>query len=318
MRDLFIVFLLLSHTLLWAEEEAGYGWNVPNSSLNIGGYLDMTYDEKRDEKFLFNDIAILFSANQERFDLLGEVELSHISLDGKSNSSTDVDLNIERLQLSYALSDEQSVQVGRFNSDVGFWNQAPILILQETTTEPQMVGSIFPKATTGLLYRQDINTENSFSLTFQKNRDLAHQDEQVEVDQHYGVAYHGSKNELSWRLSAGQYSDTHNIESNYIGVGSLYDGERFMFQAELFGEDADNDDANAYSGYLQSTWHFQDKQDAVVRFESYRDNELEVKEQIYLLGYAYRPTNNTAIKGEYIYHSELPLNRFVYSLSVLF
>lgn len=315
--------MLITLLSLYANEESGYGWDVPNSSLNIGGYLDISYDEKREnekieEAFLFNDIAMLFSANSNRIDLLGEIELSHISLDGKSNNSSDVDLNIERLQLGYTLSDTQSIQIGRFNSDIGYWNQAPIAILQDTTTQPYIMKELFPKATTGILYRQNINEENYFSVTFQDNQDIAHQDDVEEIDNHLGLAYYKTKDELSWRFSLGEYSSPSDIKSNYMGIGSEYDGELLYLQGELFGKNLDKKSDKVYSGYVQSTWHIKDTQDIVVRFESYSNNIEEIKEQIYLLGYLYRPTPNIALKGEYIQHSKLPLNRFVYSLSVLF
>ena len=313
MKHLFILFILSCGSFLWAEEEASYGWNVPNSSLNIGGYLDMTYDEKRENNFLFNDIALLFSGNKNRFDLLGEIELSHISLDGKSNSSSDVDLNIERLQLGYTLSDTQSIQIGRFNSDIGYWNQAPIPILQDSTSRPHMVGNFFPKATTGILFRQELNEENSFSLTLQASKDIAHQDESIYINEHKALAYYGVHNDFSWRFSLGRYRESNNKKSDYLGVGSAYDGESFSIQTEFFAQDSEKENDKPYSGYIQSTWHLKNRQDAVVRFESYRDNEIDIKEQIYLLGYAYRPSNNTALKGEYIYHTKQPLNRFIYS-----
>jgi hypothetical protein len=325
MKHLLIFFILSYGSFLWAEETS-YGWDIPNSSINIGGYLDMTYDQEREEKFLFNDIAMLFSANQNRFDLLGEIELSHISLDGKSDSNSDVDLTIERLQLSYLLSDTQSIQVGRFNSDIGYWNQAPIMILQDTGTAPHLINHLFPKATTGVLYRQDIGEESSFSLTLQHNQDLAHQEKNtlyeertLTIDRHLGLAYHGMKENLSWRFSAGSYRETNNEKSLYMGIGSEYDGEEFSLEAEFFMQNStEKSEEKPYSGYIQSTWHFQASQDAVMRFENYQDNTLDVKEQIYLFGYAYRPTSNIALKSEYIYHSKLPLSRFVYSLSVLF
>ena len=316
-KKIYYTFLMAT-SLLFSNENSSYGWDIPNSSLNIGGYLDMSYDEKRDEKFLFNDIAMLFSANQNRFDLLGEIELSHFSLDGKSNSSADVDLNLERLQLSYALSDEQSIQIGRFNSDIGYWNQAPIPILQDTRTKPHIISNLFPKVTTGVLYRQNINEDNSFSLTIQENKDIGHQDNSVEINRHWGGTYYGMKDDFSWRFSAGRYRDSKDMSANYMGIGSEYDGEEFSVQTELFTQQSDKKDANSYSGYVQSTWHFKESHDVVVRFEGYHDNTIELKEKIYLLGYDYRPTNNITLKSEYIYHSKLPLNRFVYSFSVLF
>ena len=312
-----LILTLLSSSLCATETES-YGWDIPNTPINIGGYLDMSYDEKREDKFLFNDIAMIFSANQNRFDLLGEVELSHISLNGQSNSSSDIDLNVERLQLTYAVSDEQSLRVGRFNSDIGYWNQAPITILQDTTTTPHIVGNFFPKATTGVLFNQNINENNSFSLTFQDNNDIAHQDNIIEVNRHKALAYYGVKDDLSWRFSLGRYQESNHKKSTYMGIGSEYDGEDFSILAELFIQDTELSDEKPYSGYVQSTWHFKEEQDAVLRFESYKDNALDIEENIYLLGYVYRPTSNIALKGEYVYHTKLPLNRFVYSFSVLF
>ena len=311
--------VLISSCFLFANEYGGYGWNIANSSLNIGGYLDMTYDQDREDKFLFNDIAMLFSATKNRFDLLGEVELSHISLDGKRDRSSDVDLNIERLQLGYALSDKLTINIGRFNSDIGYWNQAPIPILQDTTTQPHIISNLFPKATTGLLFRENINENNSFSITLQDNKDIGHQDNSMKINRHFGMAYHGIKDDLSWRFSVGRYRDSRDmIASYYIGIGSEYDIENFSIQAEFFTQNSKKRDDKPYSGYFQSTWHFKESQDGVIRFESYDDNAIDIKEQIYLFGYAYRPTNNIAFKAEYIYYSKQPLSRYVYSLSVLF
>ncbi len=318
MKHLFIFFILTYSSFLWAEEEASYGWNISNSSINIGGYLDTTYDTKREEKFLFNDIAMIFSANKNRFDVLGEIELSHISLNGKSNNYSDIDLNVERLQLKYTLNDKQSIQIGRFNSDIGYWNQAPIPILQDTTTTPHIVGNFFPKATTGVLFRQNLNEEHSFSLTFQDNKDIAHQDKSIHIHRHKSLAYYGVHNDFSWRFSLGSYQENKNKKARYIGIGSAYDGEDFSIQTELFKQHADKNDEKLYSGYIQSSWHLNEKQDAIFRFESYEDNVLDIKEEIYLLGYSYRPNRNTILKSEYIYHTKLPLNRFVYSFSVLF
>lgn len=144
MKYRFIFFILAYSSFLYATENS-YGWDIPNSSLNIGGYLDITYDSKREEEFLFDNISMMFSSNNNRFDLLGEIELSDISLNGKSNNISDIDLKIERLELTYALSDDKSIKIGRFNSDIGYWNQAPISILEDTTTKPYIVENFFQK-----------------------------------------------------------------------------------------------------------------------------------------------------------------------------
>ena len=309
---IFVVFPLS------ANEMGSYGYDVPNTPINIGGYSDMTYDNQRENKFLFNDLALLFSGSHERFDFLSEIELSHISLDGKSNNSSDVDINIERLQLNYALSDLQTLQIGRFESDIGYWNQAPILILQDTTTRPHIVGNFFPKATTGVLYRYQLNEENTLSFTFQDNADLSHQDNVINVKKHKSFTYRGTKDDLSYSFSLGEYTEENSLEANYAGIGAQYDSDAFTTQAELFIQHTKTSEEKPYSGYVQSTWHFKERHDAVVRFERYDDHSIDMEEEIYLLGYVYRPNPNMALKGEYVYHSKLPLNRFVYSFSVLF
>jgi len=276
----------------------------------------MTYDQKREDKFLFNDIAMIFSGDYDRLSLLGEVELSHISLDGKSNSSSDIDINLERLQLSYALSDDQTIQIGRFDSDIGFWNQAPIPILQETTTTPHIT-NIYPKASTGLLYRQNLNYENSISLTLQHNPDLAHQSNIASIDRHRAFGYRGVYDAFAWSLSGGLYRKE-KIEFTYWGVGAEYEWDSVSLQGEIFTQESKSKDDIPYSGYLQSVWHFSDKQAVVMRFEGYDDESIDTQEQIYLWGYVYRPWANMALKAEYIHHTKLPLKRFVYSLSVLF
>jgi hypothetical protein len=317
MKLVLLLFILLSLNLN-AETEKSYGWDISNTSFNIGGYLDMSYDDTRVDDFLFNDIAMIISGRQDRFDFLAEVELSHISLDGKSYQSGDIDFNVERLQLSYTFNDEQSLRVGRFNSDVGYWNQAPIPILQDTTTKPHFVGKLFPRATTGVLFQQNINNENLVSFTFQNNDDIAHQENTVDIDKHLGFSYLGNYEDFSWRFSTGRYRDTNAEEFHYTGIGSDYDVDEFSLQGELFFQKSKASKKKPYSGYVQSTWHVADEQDAVLRFEGYDDKVLKVEENIYLLGYVYRPTSNISMKGEYIHHSKLPLNRFVYSLSVLF
>ncbi|HIO95350.1 MAG TPA: hypothetical protein EYG67_00835 [Campylobacterales bacterium] len=302
-----------------ASDPTSYGWNIPNTPLNIGGYIDATYESKREDEFMFNDIALLFSAHKNHFDLLGEVEISDLTLDGKSNGSRDIEIILERLQVSYALENEQILTVGRFNSSVGYWNQAPINILQDTTTKPNIVKNIFPKATTGVMYQKGIGDEDSLTLALQYNRDIGSHDESIVVDRHMAIAYYGvSSDELSWRLSAGSYREFRGDNTRYLGVGTQYDSDEFALQGEFFIQKHDHGLSIPYSGYLQSVWHFTDKHDSVLRLERYKDEFLDVSEIIFLLGYVYRPWERFALKGEYIYHSKLPLNRFVYSFSVMF
>lgn len=318
MKKVFSIVSIFTTFFLYANEPIEYGWNIPNTPINIGGYLDVVYNDNGEKNFLLDDISLLFYDNHEHFEMLGEIEISHLSLDGKSNNSSDIAINLERLQLGYAFNDQHHITVGRFNSDIGYWNQAPVNILQETTTEPHMLKYVFPKATTGLMYQNHFNDDDSFSLTFQHNDDIGKEDDSVIVDRHIGMAYHKVINDFSWRVAGGFYKNIKETEAHYFGLGVQYDTDLVSLQSEIFTQHSNQGQDKPYSGYAQSVWHFLDRQDLVFRFEAYDDEELFTEEQIYLLGYVYRPLANIAIKGEYIHHTELPLNRFVASLSVMF
>jgi len=324
LKKILLLSIFILNVLLYAEEENSYGWNVPHTTLNIGGYLDMTYDAKREDAFLFNDIALLFFAHKDKFSIIGEVELSNISLEGKSNQSSDVDLVLERLELIYAIDDKQKIKIGRFHSDIGFWNQAPITILQDTTTKPHMVKHMYPQITTGALYNYQYNNTHAVSFTLQHNNIDLEEDnsftrDRVIVDRHFAFAYHYTRDLFSWSLSSGMYREYDlKKKSYYAGIGFQYESDNYEIQAELFTQQSNDIKDRPYSGYLQTLFHIQDKQDIVLRFESYKDNVISIKEENYLLGYVYRPWNNIVFKAEYIYHSKLPLNRVVSSISVLF
>ena len=313
-----IVFIIMFSTLLFAAEPIDYGWDIPYTPLRIGGYIDAVYDEKADDSLIFDDLSLLLSANKNRFDFLSEIEVSSLNIDGKSNGSSDIDLNLERLQLTYALDDKRSIRVGRFNSDIGYWNQAPVNILQETTIVPHMTHYLYPKATTGVSYIKQVNDEERFSLTVQNNRDIG-EESYLLIDRHVAMSYHAVADELAWSLSAGYYREEKSQnEAYYAGLGIEYEFENVILQSELFTQNGKDGLSKPYSAYVQSSWNFAKRQNAVLRLEAYKDEVLATEEVISLLGYVYRPLANIALKGEYIHHSDLPLNRFVASFSVMF
>ena len=314
-----LLILFVITTILLSEDEIDYGWNVSGTPFTIGGYLDMSYDEKREDPVLFDDIALLFFGRFDSFELLGEVEVSNVSLEGKSNRSSDIDLNLERLQLSYAINDTDKIQIGRFNSDIGFWNQTPIAMLQETTSNPHLSQYMYPKATTGMIYFKRLSDTDSMSITMQNNSDIGQEDESIIADMHMAFSYHLDYEFFSWVFNGGLYQE-HRLEtkSYYAGMAVKYEEDTFMIQAEFFTQQSNEIKDRPYSMYVQTLWRLDEKQDIVIRVESYKDNVLGIKEENCLLGYLYRPWHNVVIKSEYIYHSNASLSRVVSSISVLF
>ncbi|CAA6815771.1 MAG: Unknown protein [uncultured Sulfurovum sp.] len=310
--------VLLCFSLTYGIEHVDYGWNVPNTPIYIGGYIDAVYDETQEDSFLFDDIALLVSANGEHFDFLGEAEISHLSLDGKSNNSADLRVNLERFQLSYALNDENQFTVGRFNSDIGYWNQTPVNILQDSITDPHIIRHVFPKATTGLMYKNSSESDSSYSVTVQHNKDIGQKDESIVADRHLALSYKREYDDFSWRVGGGFYREIDGLESRYMGAGIDYQLDNFSLLAELFTHKSEKGNNKPYSAYIQPVWYYSERQNFVLRLERYNDELLGANEGIALLGYTYRPLSNMALKAEYVYHTQEPLDRFVYSFSVMF
>lgn len=59
-------FVLFSTTFfVHALEPYEYGWDIPKTSVNIGGYLDTEYNDDDEGKFKFDKIALVASAHKD-------------------------------------------------------------------------------------------------------------------------------------------------------------------------------------------------------------------------------------------------------------
>jgi hypothetical protein len=322
MKGMFVYFrflLLLLFSLsasLTADDASGYGWRVPHTPLYLGGHISANYDDDAHEekRVIFDDIALQFYGNFERVSLLGEIEASDVPLE-----KMDLALHIERLRLAWYQHDDTTITLGKFNSDIGFWNQIPINILQDTTTYPNILEHIFPKLTTGImLTRTREANDDEISLTIQHNNDFDRHYNNIPVDRHYGIAFKKSLSWLIWRLNGGYYRTLDKHRYYYGGIGARRETYRYTLTGELFTRQG-KDRANIpYDGYCQLTWHLFYRHDLAFRTEYYRDQALHVHENISLVGYTYRPRPSVAIKAELVRHTQLPKSRLVLSLSAMF
>ena len=301
---------------LQADISMSHGWKIPQTPLYVGGYLSAQYDAQEKHQASFDDVALLFYGDFDMFHLLGEVEASDIALDSLDIDAKD--LHIERLQLEYEVSDNAFIRVGKFNSDVGFWNQTPVDALDDTSTSPDILRRVFPKLTTGVLYHHDMFQDDaSFSLTLQHNQNIDKDYNNIVVDRHYALAYQRYEGLFSWRGNVGYFKEDGIGDAYYMGVGAQMLGDEWTVLGEVFRKNQEHHDI-PYDAYLQATWHVLYGQDIVFRTQQYKDVSLAVSENISLLGYTYRPWASLALKGAYIRHSSLDKSRFVFSLSVIF
>ncbi len=309
---LFLSYLL--SFILKADDTLIPGYNIPQTPLYVGGYISANYDGKREDKLLFDDIALLFYGNYEKFDLLGEIEISDVPLKKKA-----LRIHTERFRIAYYLYDDTTLYLGKFNSNTGFWNQIPINILEDTTTYPHIMENIFPKLTTGIsIYQSFEEGEREISLTIQHNNDLDKHYNNIIVDRHYSLGYKDTMDEFVWRLSGGYYKSVDNRDYFYAGAGIRKEFLNYTLLSELFTKRGEKKRDIPYDGYLQLTWHMFYMHDLVFRSEFYNDESMKIKENISLLGYTFRPMPSFSIKTEYIRHSKLSKNRFVFSISAMF
>ncbi len=315
MRSKYILFLLYILSLvLKADDSLIPGYKIPQTPLYLGGYISANYDSDKEDKFEFDDIALLFYGSYGKFDLLGEIEASDVPLKKEA-----IRIHIERLRIAYYLYDDTAVHIGKFNSNVGFWNQIPVNVLEDTTTYPHIMENIFPKLTTGIsIYQSFDEGEREVSLTFQHNNDLDKHYNNIIVNRHYSLGYKDATNEFIWRLSGGYYKSTERYDYLYGGIGIKKEFLDYTLLSELFTKKGEKNRDIPYDGYFQLTWHIFYMHDLVFRTEFYKDNSKDIKENISLLGYTFRPLPSLSIKTEYVKHSKLPKNRFVLSVSAIF
>ncbi len=313
----FVLFMILSFSVLRSEDSLNYGLNIPKTPLYVGGYFSTSYDPKEYDDLIFDDIALLFYANIGKYNLLGEVELSDIQL--QHIHKKNLRLFIERLQLSYDLNENSTFTLGKFYSDIGFWNISPINTLTDTTTSPYLLKTTFPELTSGLMYQYSFDYDDQLlSFTLQQSSDLDTAYNNMHINQHYAISYTYISSVYTIKLNGGFFHQINHKKSFYEGISIQYEDDLWKVQSELFAKQSKHNQNIPYNTYLQITRHLYDKHDIIFRQELYKDNSINTQENIFLLGYTYRPHPFIAFKSEYVKHTTLPKSRFVFSFSMVF
>lgn len=317
------LLLLCAFPLFALEYTFGDGYQIDNSPFTIGGYASSNYAiEDHSRSFSVDDIAFLAYGEFDHFDFLAEVESSNFYKKeiGNSKDQSKPHFHIERLYGDYLLQEAQRFRLGKFNSDIGFWNQMPINVLRDTTSSPRLVEDFFPKLTTGINYefKQASGLFHRLSLSAQKNNDLDPQYNNFKLNRHYSLAIDLQENDWLWRFSTGRFTYNQMQDASYLTASLKLEKKEWEALFESLLRDDENSDQLSYDVYAQGVWHWRSKHDLIVRAEIEKkplqydiDNSLTI-------GYTYRPLNNVALKGEYEEHHHAILNRWLFSFSVLF
>lgn len=320
-----ICTVILACTVIHAEEYTfGDGWQVADSPLIIGGYVSSVYVAEKNKRILdIDDIALLAYGEFDNFDFLAEFEAADVYKKETGfyrDESSSTAFHTERLYGDYYFGDNKRLRFGKFNSDIGFWNQMPINVLRDTTSSPHLVSDFFPKLTTGLHYesREKDDFPYRVSVTLQNNNDLDRGYNNFSVDRHYAVACDIGEQERLWRFGGGYFRYESLREAFYLLAALKMEKKEWNFLFESILRQERNEEKLSYDAYAQGVWHFKAKHDLIFRTEVEKAPITQIHDGSALVGYTYRPLSNVALKGEFEAHQESLLNRWLFSLSVLF
>jgi hypothetical protein len=323
-RYIFISILLLS-SFLGADEEYhfGQGYKLGSTALYLGGYFSSRYDidNHKEDEFDFDEVAMLLYGNFEKFDFLSEFEADDVGVDKENSNDFDLtnrSVHIERLFVDITLKDDNLLYIGKFNTDIGFWNQTPINVLHDTTTQPHIMSTLFPKLTTGIGYVHSIDDDKTISISLQHNNDLDDEYNNLFVKEHYSFSYKDIKDDFTWGVGGGYFKERNSHQSTYATLGIAKELTNWSILSEFYTRSTEDSASVPYDIYLQGTWHIRAKHDLVIRAEAYDDEIEDSSDEVGLIGYVYRPYPFMALKGEYEAHSIDKLSHFVLSFSVIF
>ena len=325
--------IVLMYSTLTADDDGyklGHGLQVGTLPLYVGGYFSIEYEDVFDQyrSLTLDDLSIMLYGEQENVSYMAEFEATNVYSEVFGNEAADVEnkhFHIERLYLDYSFNETYTLRVGKYNSLVGIWNRIPINVLRDTSSNPRIATTLFPKYTSGLdiSYSTNNSSDLHFDLMMQETEDMDNWISKeiynnFETDRHYGLGVSFSANEVLYHLNAGYFRTVKDHEYYYVSGAFEYHYEELKLQAEL-GSQFDNDTATMpYIGYIQGLYTIEEKHEAIVRVESYSDKERQTKDTFAVFGYTYRPLYPVAIKGEYQWHSLHHEDQLLFSFSVLF
>lgn len=334
LKKLLVIFLL-TITLFAQEYEKennytlGEGIKVGNLPFYVGGYFSIDYkNQDSKSRYRINDLALLSYGNYEKFSYMAELEFKEFytlsETDTGDTTEQDTSLHIERLYIDYNFNENYMLRVGKYNSQVGFWNLLPINVLRDTTSNPISTYKIFPKFTTGLYgsYTSYSDGELKIDTMIQHNDDLDENYNNYVIDEHYSLGVTYSKEELDLKLNIGMfdtYMPDNTTQNLYYFLASIkYETDGYQIMSEVGTQKSKENFTTEYAGYLQGVYRLNEKNAVILRLESYNDKFSSIQDEIAIFGYTYRPLYPVSIKAEYQLHSLEKENQFIFSFSVLF
>ncbi|MBU0720900.1 hypothetical protein KJ877_06115 [bacterium] len=347
-KKLFLLLFLFSAMQANDSYELGQGYSLVDSYLYVGGYFSTSYAQGTNTNGAsLDDVSFLAYGSADKLSYLVEFEsLNPYQYSFISQKSTQHgNIYAERVFAKYQINENYSLTAGKFYTPVGFWNEVPINVLRDTTSNPLTAEMLYPKLSTGVGLKYSLISDSVFELDIlgQNSPDIDPKYNDSKIIQHLALSLTYTKDALSYKLSAGHYKefeeavivdDGDNDEDdyfeeyetqksddvyNYLLFGFKYESENILIQSELGKQFLNNTTNIQYMGYIQGVYRYKEKHSFILRFEDYMDNEYEQNQDTFsVIGYTYRPIQPVAIKSEYQFHTLKNSDILLLSFSVLF
>ncbi len=326
MKRSLLILLFITALLKAAEYKIGSGIQVGKLPVYAGGYITIDQISRSDNynRLRIDDIAFITYGDYGHFSYLTELEIKngYVKEWGKRDrTKTNMRLNIERLYLNYTHDDKIEINLGKFNTPVGYWNLTPIGVLRDSASNPYLAYILYPRYTTGIQisYEDHLNNGNAYTLMVQNSNDLDDNYNNIIVDRHNIIGIEHIGEEISYKANIGYFRTTSNEDFYYFLLSLLYEKERYKISAE-YGARRDNSRWSVpYAFYTQGVYYLAPKHDLIARLESYKiDEGAKRHENIGVIGYTYRPISPMTYKIEYQLRSYTNESQFKLSFSILF
>jgi len=301
----------------------GQGLYFPQQGLRVGGYADLHFYDIENQRptYSFRDISLFltkdFGSNWQAF---AELDLGDaLNISGTHASSSDSELDIERLYADYHVDQSVNFRFGKFLTPVGEWNLVHADPLTWTVSRPLTTSAAFSRHATGaMMYGTAPIGGNDLDYWLYVD-DSAH----LDVGQNDNQAYSsfGADGSLrnNFRNAYGGRVLYHLLGDNLgIGVSFLsYElqqprqqyrlaGIDFQWSSrylEMTGEAIHRSGGPAgqpdeQGGFLEAEVPLRQRLYVVGRFERYRSSGASQITTLRTLGFNYRPVPGVVLKLE--------------------
>jgi len=287
----------------------------------LGGYFSSVYEKsKTRERFTIDDFALLLYTQHTTTDFLAEFEAKDLYFKQQEPATMercDIQFNIERLFIRHYLDASQTLQIGKFNTPVGFWNIIPINPLRDTISVVNLSLAYFPKLLTGIMYKKE-QSDSSFLIALQENPGIDDGYNNFKVDRHYLVSLTLSNSNITHKYSLGYY-ETKDDTASWYGAYAFQMEQaktRITFESVIRREKTET----TYDLYLSSLYRFYPKWAAAFRIENFRAhyNRLLYNDTTTTTTLIHRPHPNVALKAEFNYFFQTRNPQWLLSISFMF